>query len=75
MFCYEEIFWIQDFLNRTSTKEALGIDPSIPFVMLSAPVGEAFDKSGDAARNSAKLLPDLINDGMRLLVYAGMTGM
>jgi len=30
---------------------------------------------GDSMHNSALLLPDLINDGVRLLVYAGNAGM
>lgn len=30
---------------------------------------------GDGARNSAKLLTDLVNEGVRLLVYAGNAGM
>lgn len=72
--CYTEFDWIEEYLNRTSTKKALGIDPSISFVLISNDVHEAFSKSGDMIRNSAPLLPELVNDGIRLLVYAGMAG-
>lgn len=37
-------------------------------------VNEAFMYQGDGMHNSAALLPDLINDGIRLLVYAGNAG-
>lgn len=30
---------------------------------------------GDGMHNSALLLPELVNDGVRLLVYAGNAGM
>jgi carboxypeptidase C (cathepsin A) len=34
-------------------------------------VNQAFTFQGDGMHNSALLLPDLINEGVRLLVYAG----
>ncbi|CAE6479344.1 unnamed protein product [Rhizoctonia solani] len=34
-------------------------------------VHQDFIRSGDAARNSAPLLPELINDGIRMLIYVG----
>ncbi len=37
-------------------------------------VYEAFMYQGDGMHNSAALLPELINDGIRLLVYAGNAG-
>ncbi|ESK86010.1 carboxypeptidase c [Moniliophthora roreri MCA 2997] len=37
-------------------------------------VNKAFFTQGDDMHNSALLLPELINDGIRLLVYAGDTG-
>lgn len=38
-------------------------------------VNQAFSFQGDGARNSAKLLTELVNEGIRLLVYAGNAGM
>jgi len=38
-------------------------------------VNEAFMFQGDGMHNSAALLPELINDGIRLLVYAGNADM
>lgn len=37
-------------------------------------VNQAFFFQGDGMHNSASLLPELINDGVRLLVYAGNAG-
>ncbi|KAJ3552650.1 hypothetical protein NM688_g4041 [Phlebia brevispora] len=72
--CYPELNWIETWLNSSSTKKAIGIHPSASYVLISKNVHEAFHASGDTVRNSARLLPDLIQDGIRLLVYAGMAG-
>lgn len=37
-------------------------------------VNQNFMYQGDGMHNSAALLPELINDGVRLLVYAGNAG-
>jgi cathepsin A (carboxypeptidase C) len=37
-------------------------------------VNQAFLFQGDGMHNSALLLPELVNDGVRLLVYAGNAG-
>lgn len=37
-------------------------------------INQAFLLQGDTARNSAILLPELLNAGIRLLVYAGNAG-
>ena len=34
-------------------------------------VNQAFTMQGDSMHNSALLLTDLVNDGIRLLIYAG----
>ena len=38
-------------------------------------VSSAFGRNGDMMHNTAALLPEMINDGVRLLVYAGNAGM
>ncbi|KAH8983045.1 Alpha/Beta hydrolase protein [Lactarius hatsudake] len=53
------------------TKAALGADPSRTYEACNMKVNEAFMYQGDGMHNSAALLPELINDGIRLLVYAG----
>ena len=72
--CYKEHDWIEKWLNSSSTKEAIGLDPSLDFQLVNISVFLAFHGRGDSVRNSAALLPELVNDGIRLLVYAGMTG-
>ncbi|KAH9037045.1 carboxypeptidase C, partial [Lactarius hengduanensis] len=57
--CYKEIGWTETWLNNPKTKAALGADPSRTF--------------GDDMHNPP-LLPELINDGIRLLVYAATPG-
>lgn len=61
-------------MNSTATKKAIGVDPSIHFELDNIRVKLAFHGRGDSVRNSAALLPELIADGVRLLVYAGVTG-
>ncbi|KAH9172463.1 Alpha/Beta hydrolase protein [Lactarius sanguifluus] len=69
--CYKEIGWVETWLNDPKTKAALGADPSRTYEACNMKVNEAFMYQGDGMHNSAALLPELINDGIRLLVYAG----
>ncbi|KAF8265772.1 serine carboxypeptidase [Lactarius quietus] len=73
--CYKEIGWTEIWLNDPKTKAALGADPSKKFDACNMQVNEAFFFQGDGMHNSAILLPELINDGVRLLVYAGNADM
>jgi len=72
--CYKELVWTETWLNDPKTKAALGADPSKTFESCNMKVNEAFMYQGDGMHNSAALLPELINDGIRLLVYAGNAG-
>jgi cathepsin A (carboxypeptidase C) len=72
--CYKQMGWIETWMNEPSHKAALGVDPNRRFVSCSHEVNRQFMMQGDGMHNSAALLPDLINDGIRLLVYAGITG-
>ena len=58
-------------MNLPSTKKELGVNPDIDFQSCNMQVNQAFALQGDGARNRAKLLPDLIHSGIRLLIYAG----
>jgi carboxypeptidase C (cathepsin A) len=73
--CYKEIGWTEIWLNDPKTKAALGADPSRTFEACNMKVNEAFMFQGDGMHNSAALLPELIDDGIRLLVYAGNADM
>jgi len=61
-------------MNMPSTKAALGVDPDREFTSCNTNVQRDFVLQGDGMHNSAILLPDLVNDGIRLLVYAGNAG-
>ena len=63
--------WIDTWMNDPKNKKALGVNPELTFQSCNMDVNQAFFGQGDGMHNSALLLPDLINDGVRLLVYAG----
>lgn len=69
--CYKEAAWLDTWMNIDSNKKALGVNPSAQFESCSSKVNQAFTLQGDLTRNSGRLLPELVNDGVRLLVYAG----
>jgi cathepsin A (carboxypeptidase C) len=73
--CYQQMGWIETWMNNPENKAALGVDPSRDFESCNMEVNQAFTFQGDGAHNSALLLPDLVNDGVRLLVYAGNADM
>ena len=62
-------------MNNATVKAQLGVDPGRNFTGGSALVYLDFRATGDGMRNSAPLLTNLVNDGIRLLVYAGNAGM
>ncbi|KAI8968765.1 carboxypeptidase C [Trametes punicea] len=69
--CYKELLWIDKWMNLPETKRQLGVNPAIDFQSCNMDVNQAFVLQGDGARNRAKLLPELLESGIRLLVYAG----
>ncbi|KAJ3786666.1 carboxypeptidase C [Lentinula aff. detonsa] len=73
--CYREMDHVTTWMNDPKNKVALGANPSLEFEACNMEVNQAFARQGDGAHNSAILLPDLINDGVRLLVYAGNADM
>jgi len=72
--CYEELDWVETFMNNVTVKAQLGVEPGRKFTGSSDMVYDNFRTTGDGGRNSAPLLTDLVNDGIRLLVYAGNAG-
>lgn len=61
-------------MNEDSNKKALGVPPNKQFESCNMEVNQAFMGQGDSMHNAALLLVPLINDGVRLLVYAGNAG-
>jgi cathepsin A (carboxypeptidase C) len=72
--CFPEIGWLESWMNGEDVKSSLGVDPTLTFEACNADVSKDFALQADAMRNSALLLTDLVNEGVRLLVYAGNTG-
>jgi len=73
--CYKQLLWVETWMNNPKNKAALGVNPEQTFASCNMEVNRAFAMQGDGMRNSALLLPELVNDGIRLLVYAGNADM
>lgn len=71
--CYKEAEWMPLWLNRADVKKEVGANPAINFTSMSQKVNKDFLASGDLMHYSAGLLTNLVDDGIRLLVYAGET--
>lgn len=69
--CYPEMGYIETLMNKPSVKRALGVPESIAFQSCNMQVNGQFMMQGDSIRNSAKLLESLLEDGVRVLAYAG----
>ncbi|KAJ3554633.1 hypothetical protein NM688_g3005 [Phlebia brevispora] len=73
--CYKQMTWIDTWMNTPSVKRALGVNAQLEFQSCNMDVNQAFFGQGDGMHNTAALLPDLINDDIKLLVYAGNADM
>ncbi|KAI0714777.1 alpha/beta-hydrolase [Earliella scabrosa] len=72
--CYVEMKWVAEWMNLPHVKRELGVDNGpVDFVHCNMTTNAGFYAQGQAMRNSAALLPPLVNAGMRLLVFAGDT--
>ncbi|KAI6162649.1 peptidase S10 serine carboxypeptidase [Pisolithus thermaeus] len=71
-FCYEQMFWVERYMNIPEVKAAIGVAPQRLFKACNMRVNGAFMWQGDSVRDTPALLPELINSGIRLLVYAGV---
>jgi len=69
--CYKGLIWIETWMNDPNVKAALGVNPRLSFQSCNMEVNQAFAVNDDGMSNSAKLLTDIVNEGIRLLVYAG----
>ncbi|EJU02625.1 carboxypeptidase C [Dacryopinax primogenitus] len=69
--CYKELTWIESFLNTEANKIELGVDTERGYQGCNNDVNRAFFSQGDSMHDTAALLPPLLEDGIRLLIYAG----
>lgn len=75
---YEEDDWFAHFLNDTHTKKALGVDKTGAgdghdgtFASCSDDVYNRFAKTGDGAKDSMWAVKALLENDVRVLLYAG----
>ncbi|KAJ7039865.1 carboxypeptidase C [Mycena alexandri] len=73
--CYRRTPWVETWMNNPKVKAALGVDPERSFQSFNMDMNRDFNMRGEGVHNAAKLLPELINGGVRLLVYAGKADM
>ncbi|KAH7915045.1 Alpha/Beta hydrolase protein [Hygrophoropsis aurantiaca] len=73
--CYKQMGWVETWMNDPEVKEALGVNPQRTFESCNMAVNQAFMLQGDSMHNTPLLLPEMINDGVRLLIYAGNADM
>ncbi|KAI3612923.1 carboxypeptidase c [Moniliophthora roreri] len=69
--CYDEPVWIEKWMNIPANKITLGVPPERNFTAVNMAVYHDFLATGEMAFDTKALLPELVNDGIRLLVYAG----
>ncbi|KAI6125159.1 Alpha/Beta hydrolase protein, partial [Pisolithus croceorrhizus] len=72
--CYKQMSWVERYMNIPEVKAAIGVAPQRLFKACNMGVNLAFLRQGDSVWDMPALLPELINSGIRLLVYAGVTG-
>ncbi len=69
--CYKEMGWIETLLNKPEWKKELGANKDATFASCNMQVNQAFMFNGDVVKDTAALLPPLLEDGIRVLIYAG----
>ncbi|KAJ7684476.1 serine carboxypeptidase [Mycena polygramma] len=74
--CYAELDWLAEYMNLPDVRKALGADARAPdFVACDNATNFRFMLHGDGMRDSKSLLTELVDEGVRLLVYAGNVDM
>ncbi|KAK0533649.1 hypothetical protein OC842_002904 [Tilletia horrida] len=71
--CYKQMEWIDVFMNKPETKKMFGAPASREFQSCNMEINRAFQMHGDSVHNSAALIPPMVEDGIRFLIYAGET--
>ena len=72
--CYKQMNWIEKYMNNPKVKEAIGVSPQREYAACNMGVNQGFVLQGDAVQDTPALLPELVNNGIKLLVYAGIAG-
>ncbi|CAO3635289.1 unnamed protein product [Cunninghamella echinulata] len=59
------------FVNQTELKELIGIPPKRPFIRCNFDLKRAFYATGDYVRDVSPSVANLLNEGVRSIIYAG----
>ncbi|XAO25236.1 hypothetical protein I312_104051 [Cryptococcus bacillisporus CA1280] len=73
--CYREMGWMETYLNKPDVKKELGAPESVTFQSCNMQINQNFLLHGDGMHYAGGLLPDLVEDDIRVLVYAGQADM
>ncbi|KDN47962.1 hypothetical protein K437DRAFT_255694 [Tilletiaria anomala UBC 951] len=71
--CYKQMEYIQTLMNKPEIKKQLGVPSKVDFQSCNMQVNQAFLLHGDSMHDAASLLIPLIEDDIRVLIYAGET--
>ncbi|KAJ3115287.1 hypothetical protein HK100_001411 [Physocladia obscura] len=67
--CYTILNDIEAYLNRADVQKELGVD--VEYKGCNMQVNQRFMLAGDWMRPYVNLIPEIINDGVKVLIYAG----
>ncbi|CAO1629228.1 unnamed protein product [Jaminaea pallidilutea] len=70
--CYREMEWMEVFMNKPEVKKAFGASSDVQFQSCNMQINQGFLLQGDSMHDSSALLPPLIEDGIRVGIYAGV---
>ncbi|GAA5857748.1 hypothetical protein JCM5353_001473 [Sporobolomyces roseus] len=69
--CYKQLQWIETYMNNPDVRKSLGVSKDRTFESCNMQINQAFQFQGDVTHNTASLIPTLLQDGIRILIYAG----
>ena len=61
-------------MNNPKVKTAIGVSTQRQFSLCNNDVEKGFQLRGDSLQDTPAILPELVNNDIRLLIYAGVAG-
>ncbi|CAG8639201.1 7570_t:CDS:2, partial [Dentiscutata heterogama] len=69
--CYPDLITIGNFSDRTDFKNELGANSSLKYKICNSDVFTDFSQTGDIMLSFIQSIPPLLEDNIRVLIYAG----
>lgn len=69
--CYAIMDDIESYLNRDDIKSTLGVDQNLKYKSCNLQINMDFQSAGDWMSPYVRFLPDILESGIRILIYAG----